>query len=76
MQNTLDYFNANNIHTEFKDEMSGIKEIMAVNTNLFRVGGRELGEAIEKGFVEEGLGRHSPGYLYHAVEDELDDIET
>ena len=76
LQNTLDYFNANNIHTEFKDEMSGIKEIMAVNTNLFRVGGKKLGEAIEKGFVEEGLGRHSPGYLYHAVEDELDDIET
>ena len=74
LRNTFQYFSDNNMHEDFRDEMGQIIEGMTVYNALFRKGGAELGEALVKGFVVEGLGIHSPGYMFWALVDEQTNI--
>lgn len=76
LRNTFQYFSDNNMHEDFRDEMGQIIEGMTVYNSLFRKGGAQLGEALVQGFVVEGLGIHSPGYMFWALVDEQTNISN
>lgn len=57
-----------------KNEIEDVLNDMRNDEALLRQGGSLLGEAIVNGFIGDGLGRHSPGYMFWALVDEQTDI--
>ena len=57
-----------------KDEIEDVINDMRNDEATLRQGGSLLGDAIVSGFVGDGLGRHSPGYMFWALVDEQTDI--
>ena len=74
-RNTFQSFINQDMFNESRDEMSRIIEQLDANNVIFREGGARLGQALVKGFVEDGLGIHSPGDIYKAMYGELDAIK-
>lgn len=57
-----------------RNEIEDVLNDMRNDEALLRQGGSLLGEAIVSGFIGDGLGRHSPGYMFWALVDEQTDI--
>lgn len=74
-RNTFQSFINQDMYNESREEMSRIIEQLDANNTLFREGGTKLGAALTKGFIEDGMGIHSPGYIYKALYAELDAVK-
>lgn len=56
-------------------EKDAIEDAMG-QYRLFKEAGKDAGEMIAQGFVMDGLGRHSPGYMAKGMADEMEDVKS
>ena len=54
----------NKINSEVQDELNRTKASIEADKSAFQQAGAALGGSLADAYVQQGLGRHSPGYMY------------
>ena len=78
LKNTINYFKDNGSEFGFSDiiqeELDRMSSRIEQNRTILKEGGEKLGTDLVEGFVQIGLGIHSPGYMAKATKEEIDRV--